>query len=112
MSALVPGDFNRDGHVNNADIQAMMAALADLSDYESSQQLSDSQLMFIGDLNGDTHVNNADLQSLISRVANSTLPGGGGFADNGTLAAVPEPAALSLMAFGSLGILALHRRRC
>jgi Dockerin type I domain len=111
VSPLAPGDFNRDGHVNDADIQAMMTALADLSDYESSQQLSDSQLTLIGDLNGDTHVNDADLQSLISRVANSTLPGGGGFADNSALAAVSEPAASSLMALAGIGILVLHRCR-
>jgi hypothetical protein len=110
VTALVPGDFNRDGQVNDADIQTMMTALVDLSDYKTSQQLSDSQFMLIGDLNGDTHVNNTDLQALISLVANSTLPGAGSFAGNGELAAVPEPASSSLMALESLAMLGLHCR--
>src|SRR5262249_46357827 len=32
---FLAGDFNRDGHVNVADISAMQSALADLSDYQS-----------------------------------------------------------------------------
>ncbi len=90
----------------------MMAALVDLSDYKLSQQLSDSQFMLIGDLNGDGQVNNADLQSLISLVANSISSGAGGFTGDSELASVPEPVASSLMMLGSLGVLALHRRRC
>ncbi len=34
------GDFNQDGHVNNADIPAMMSALTDLNGYETSRSLA------------------------------------------------------------------------
>jgi len=84
-----PGDFDRDGRVTVADVSTMMAALSNLSGYESSQGLTDSQLQLIGNLNGDGKVTDADLQSLIDRLANS---GGGG-----TVAPVPEPSGLGLI---------------
>ena len=86
----LPGDFNSDGHVNGADIQAMLAAFADLNGYQSSRGISNADLLAIGDINGDGAVNNADLQALLN-----LLKSGGG-----SLAAVPEPATqtLSLLA--------------
>ena len=97
--ALHRGDFNLDGTVNAADIQAMMAALADLSGYESQKELTDSQLQMLGDLNGDGQITNADIQALISLVATA-----GG---NSALNAVPEPPAVWLMLLtlpGALGL--------
>ncbi len=38
---LLPGDFNQDGHVNAADIQAMMQALADTSSFKANNDLTD-----------------------------------------------------------------------
>jgi hypothetical protein len=76
------GDFNRDGHVNAADVKAMESALADLPDYEIAKGLTAAQLLSIGDLNNDGKVNNADLQSLLQ-----LLKTGGG-----SEAVVPEPA--------------------
>ncbi len=102
--ALLPGDFNRDGRVTVADVQAMSTALADLSGYESQKGLTDAQLQLLGDLNGDGVVNNADLQSLITLVANNTVSGGG------PLTAVPEPSTLILSIVG-LSVLALGRLR-
>ena len=99
---LVPGDFNRDGHVTIADVQAMLTALADLSDYESQKVLTDAQLQLLGDLNGDGVVNNADIQSLISLVAN-----GGG---NGSLTAVTEPPTAWLMLIAISAAIVLLRR--
>jgi len=45
------GDFNNDGHVDAANISAMMAALSDLHCYEAANGLSDFQLLLIGDIN-------------------------------------------------------------
>ena len=59
----LPGDFNNDGHVNSADIPAMLAALADLNGYQSSRGISNADLLAIADVNGDGTVNNADLQT-------------------------------------------------
>jgi len=61
----LPGDFNRDGHVDASDIQTMEAALVDLNGYQTSKSLTDEQLLALGDVNGDGVVNNADLQSLL-----------------------------------------------
>jgi hypothetical protein len=94
---LVPGDFNRDGHVTVADIQAMMIALAGLSDYESQKGLTDPQIKLLGDLNGDGKVNNADIQSLIDLVANNIASGiaGASVPSSGEVTAMLTPSALS-----------------
>jgi hypothetical protein len=95
----LPGDFNRDGHVNAADIVAMEQALSNLPAYESAQGLNDSQLLGIADINGDGIVNNADIQSLVN-----LLKSGGGSA-----AAVPEPPSLVLMLLAIPAFLCLKR---
>ena len=100
--ALLPGDFNRDGHVTVADVQAMSTALADLSGYESQHGLSDPQLELLGDLNGDGVIDNRDVQSLIDLVAN-----GGG---NGSLTTVPEPPTAWLMLIAISAAIVLLRR--
>ena len=93
---IFPGDFNRDGHVNAADILPMERALTDLSDYKSlyASGISDQQLALIEDVNGDGNFTNADLQFLLT-----TLKSGGGSSD-----AVPEPSSfvLAAVAFGLL----------
>ena len=71
----VRGDINRDGHVDAADISALMVALADLPTYQGS--LTSTQLAEIADLNGDGLVTNADLQGLINLLANGGGSGGG-----------------------------------
>ena len=86
------GDFNRDGHVNAADITAMEQALTDLNTYQSNNFLSSANLTAIGDFDGDSHVTNADLQGLMSLLA----------AGGGSVAAVPEPAGGVLAALGIL----------
>ena len=79
---LVPGDFNRDGHRNAADIKAMEGALVDLTSYRNSNSdLTNAQVKYLEDVNADGTVNNADLQQLLT-----VLQTGGG-----TSAPVPEP---------------------
>ncbi len=99
---VFPGDFNRDGLVNAADISAMLAALTDLTAYKTSKNLTDPQLALIGDFNRDGFVTNADIQPLLDLVAN------GG---SGSMNAVPEPASLVLLALAIPALVFLVRRR-
>ena len=57
---FLPGDFNRDGHVNAADLPAMVAALTDLNAYKSANGLTSAQLLSIGDIDLSGTVTNAD----------------------------------------------------
>ncbi len=75
------GDFNHDGHVNSADIAAMMMALTNLQGFESTYGFNDAQVQIIGDMNADGKFNNADLQRLITFIK----------AGGGSDVAVPEP---------------------
>jgi hypothetical protein len=102
---LLPGDLSDDGHVNVADISALMAALTNLSAYQSTNNLTAPQLLQIADLTGDNLVTNVDLQRLIVNLANSGGTGGG------SVTAVPEPMTISLLAIGATAALPLARRR-
>jgi glucose/arabinose dehydrogenase len=97
-----PGDFNRDGHVDAADIVPAMKALTNPVGYEAQYGVPPADLPIIGDVNGDTNFNNADLQYLLT-----TLKSGGGSNDS-----VPEPSTfvLVVLAFGLMGF--RRRRRC
>ena len=70
---FLPGDFNRDGHVNAADLPAMVAALTDLNAYQSANSLTSAQLLSIGDIDLSGTVTNDDVQALLN-----LLKGGGG----------------------------------
>jgi hypothetical protein len=95
------GDFNRDNHVNTADVSAMLAALVDLNGYTAANSLSNFDLLAIGDLNHDGVVNNADLQSMLTYLVN-----GGGSA-----ATVPEPGGWLMSILGCGVVLVVYRRR-
>jgi hypothetical protein len=101
------GDINRDTHVDIADVSALMTALSDLPTYQGS--LTSAQLAEIADLTNDNLVNNADVQGLIVYLANSAgaLPAPSG----GSLAAVPEPPSLILLAIALAAAPALRRAR-
>jgi phosphatidylinositol-3-phosphatase len=96
---FLPGDFNRDGHVDASDIAPAMAALTDASDYEMVYSLTDPNLFrIVADVNGDGSFSNADLQFLLT-----TLKNGGGSAD-----VVPEPAAGLLLGLAGVALSAAH----
>ncbi|HET6428374.1 MAG TPA: CotH kinase family protein [Phycisphaerae bacterium] len=84
----VPGDANRDGTVGIADLSA-------LADHYGAAGATWEQ----GDFNGDGIVGIADLSTLADNYGH---PGA---------AAVPEPAALGLLAAGALALLLRRRRR-
>ncbi len=88
---LVAGDFNRDGVLSAADIQAMLVALTDLNAYASAKSLSPTQLAAIGDFDSSGTVTNRDIQGLLDLVASQ----GGGSAES-----VPEPADMTLLLIG------------
>jgi hypothetical protein len=103
----VLGDYNLDGQLSVADLQALSVALTDLSGYKALHGITQSYLMQIGDLNGDLAISNADLQPLLNLLAS----GGGA----GAIETVPEPASALLLALGALAF-ALKRsqeaRKC
>jgi fibronectin-binding autotransporter adhesin len=101
-STHVLGDWNLSGTRTAADIPAMMAALTDLTTYQTSHGLTNEDLLNIGDLDLSGSVNNADLQAEL--VLLGTGVGGGAVA-------VPEPAAVVLLAIGLVACaLAAHVR--
>lgn len=101
MSVLQPyfatrtGDFNHDGHVNSADIMAMMMALSNPQVFETTYGFNDAQLQVIGDINADGKFNNADLQKFLTYLRIGL----------GSDETVPEPATCALFALGGLSLL-------
>jgi hypothetical protein len=98
--APTAGDFNLDGHVDSADIAAMLSAMADLNQYQADNGLSAAQVATIADLNHNGFIDNADIQSLISKL----------LAGNGSQSSVPEPSCF-LLAFSALLALPLSQTR-
>jgi hypothetical protein len=84
-------DLNRDGHVNTADVNAMMQALTNTASYAQSVGLSIDELAAIGDVNRDGNFTLTDLQSLLISLKNG----------NGS-ESVPEPSSLILLTLGAL----------
>jgi hypothetical protein len=86
------GDFNLDGALTAADIQAMLAALTDLPAYRADHNnLPQADLLAIGDFTGDGNVTNADIQPLLNLLA----------AGGGSATSVPEPAGFPMAIFGA-----------
>ena len=95
------GDFNLDGQVTIADIQAMLQSLSDLNKFQTDNELSVEDLLAIGDINGDGKISNADIQPLLDLIAN-TNPG------TATVTSVPEPASIGLWILAVFGLFALR----
>ncbi len=87
MATRLLGDFNLDGAVTNADLQAMLNALHNLNSYTATNNLSSSDLLALGDFNHDGVVDARDLQGFLSYLAG----GGSGYVS------VPEPPSIALM---------------
>ena len=93
------GDFNLDGLVNNADLQAMLDAEKNLTSYEAVHDLTDANLLVLGDFNSDGVVNGADIPLMLSALSKA----------NGTAQSVPEPACRQLLALGIVALVFQHR---
>jgi hypothetical protein len=103
VATFLAGDFNRDGHVDAADILALEKALVNLPKYEAAQSLNAAQLLLVGDVNGDGRITNADLSAL-----ENDLQNGGGSSN-----LVPEPNGFVLagLAFAAAGSFSWRRRQ-
>ena len=101
LTVVARGDFDRDTHVNAADIPAMLQALVDLDAYKAAKGLDASGLLAVGDMNGDQVVNNADLQGLLHTLILGSSPA----------PTVPEPPGFSLMLFAALIFATVRARR-
>ena len=97
------GDFNMDGKLETADIQAMLTALSNPTAFEALHGVSASYFATMADVNNDGVVNDADIQALISLLANSGLLG--------KLSVVPEPGTTALLLAGVCPFLWLVRRK-
>ncbi|HZZ26550.1 MAG TPA: dockerin type I domain-containing protein [Pirellulales bacterium] len=95
------GDFNFDHHVDSSDITAMESMLTNMSAYESTNLLTNNDMLQIGDFNNDGVVNNVDLQGLLDYL----------IAGNGSVAGVPEPASLLLLELAVPALVVVARRR-
>jgi Dockerin type I domain len=94
----IAGDFDLNGKISNADLQAMLDAIKNLDAFAAAHNLSSSDALALADLNQDGVVNAADVQILMNMLTQtSTSP-----------QSVPEPAGWLLMVFVGVA-LAINR---
>jgi hypothetical protein len=138
---VLRGDLNQDGKVNASDITPMLSALTNLSSYQAthlinSHTFTSADMLAALDTNRDGVINNADLQALLTELQNptaatapvvkttalSSLTTGSDHypvvadytvtvSGAGSLAAVPEPSSLVLLALAGLLPCARYTRR-
>jgi len=100
LTVVAPGDFDRNGQTNIADIAEMLKALCDLPAYKTNRGLTDAGLLAIGDLNNSGAVTNADIQNLLNLLSGS-----------GSIQTVPEPSSILLAVMASFEAALLLARR-
>jgi len=94
-AGLLLGDMDGSGAVNNNDIAPFVMALTDLAAFEAAYGLGAD---LAGDIDGSGALNNNDIAPFATLLTTGSYP-----------QAVPEPAALSLLALGALA--PVRRRR-
>jgi glucose/arabinose dehydrogenase len=95
----IPGDFNFDGRLTNADLQALLDALKQSDTFKSAHNLADADWLALGDFNHDNVVNLADIQPIMAALT------------AGALQAVPEPATAMLLIVGAMTLATTYFRR-
>ncbi|HEY2826950.1 MAG TPA: endo-1,4-beta-xylanase, partial [Pirellulales bacterium] len=107
----VKGDYNMNGELDNADLQAMLQALKSLSTFQTSMASTEFHALF--DVNDDGVVNAADVSAIESLLASGIQAGNGIFGGGGSLSSVPEPAraVFAAICFGLRWCAVGHRRR-
>lgn len=110
IQSRVRGDFNLDSAINGQDINPFVSALLDPNTFAASlPDLAASDLGVIGDFNNDGLFNGQDINGFVSKLLGSGAATPAEVAGLNSLAAVPEPGALSLIGVGC--VIALRRRR-
>jgi hypothetical protein len=94
------GDADFDGQVTSADYTAIDANLG-------TNGVNLGQSWFKGDMDGDGNITSADYTGIDANLGKGV---GNPLAAQG-LAAVPEPASLSVLGIGAIGLLSRRRRR-
>ncbi|MBL8880292.1 MAG: hypothetical protein JNG88_14355 [Phycisphaerales bacterium] len=69
LQPFLPGDMNRDGLVNNFDIDAFVFALSNLPGYAATYNIPEGAAVIIGDINEDGFLNNFDIDPFVSLLA-------------------------------------------
>jgi hypothetical protein len=109
LSAPVLGDMNHDFQLTNADIQAMISALANPTAFKQSLGLTDADYLALWDVNGDGQVNAADISALMNMLAGNPIPSQSDAM--GSTNAVPEPASAMLWMIGISALLLFSAAR-
>jgi len=69
----IAGDFNLDGKLTNADVQAMLNAFQNIAAFKAAHNLSDADWLDLADVNRDGVVNAADLKYLMNLLTGNKL---------------------------------------
>jgi len=88
---ILDGDLNKDGSVNNLDINPFVLALTDEQAFKDQYGYAPAS---IADMNGDRQFNNLDINAFVDALT-----------DGSQLRAVPEPTSVALLALGGLTLL-------
>jgi autotransporter-associated beta strand protein len=99
---LLKGDFSMNGVIDQTDIAEGLKALTNLSGFQANNSLDATQMLTVADVDSSGSVNNRDIQPLLNLVASFGL---------GSVAAVPEPSTMVLLALGGVALLATRYRK-